>query len=262
MKKMLLLLMFLAPVLALAQSSPFDGTWKVDMKKAQLSRKPEVFLLQNGMYSCKTCVPPYEVKADGTDQNVTGDPYASTVAVKVVDDHNVDTTGKKDGKVTFSSKSMVSSDGNMLTVDWSYNGNAQGGPVTGKDVLRRIAKGPADANLISGSWRDEKTEDMPESALTFTYKSNGDEYSYSTPTGQSYTAKLGGGEAPYKGDPGTTSVSLKKISDHVIEESDMRDGKVSAVARLTVSPDGKKMTIEVTDKLHGTTSRFIADKQS
>ncbi len=260
--KRILLLLFLAPVLAMAQSAPFDGTWKVDMKKAQLPRKPEVFLLQNGMYSCKTCVPPYEVKADGSDQPVTGDPYANTIAVKVIDDHTVEITGKKDGKEMFSAKDVVSSDGNVLTANWTYNGSPQGGPISGKDVLKRVGKGPEGASLISGSWRDEKTEDMPADALTFTFKSNGDEYTYSTPTGQGYTAKLGGGEAPYKGDPGISSVSLKKINDHTIEESDMRDGKVISVARLTVSPDGKKMTIEVTDKLHDTTSRFIADKQS
>ncbi len=261
MKKMLLLL-FLIPVLAMAQSSPFDGTWKVDMKKAQLPRKPEVYLLQNGMYSCKTCVPPYEVKADGTDQPVTGDPYANTVAVKVIDDRTVEITGKKDGKVMFSAKDVVSSDGNMMTANWTYNGSPQGGPISGKDVMKRVAKGPAGANMISGSWRDEKTEDMPADALTFTYKSSGDEYTYSTPTGQGYTAKLNGAEAPYQGDPGITSVSLKKINDHVMEETDMRDGKEISVARLTVSPDGKKMTIEVSDKLHGTSSRFIAEKQS
>jgi len=261
MKKFLLLLL-LTPVLAMAQSSPFDGTWKVDMKKAQLSKKPEVYLLQNGMYSCKTCVPAYEVKADGTDQPVTGHPYFDTLAVKVVDDHNVDMTTKKAGNVVGQSKNMVSSDGDLLTVSWTYSGNPQGGPISGKDVLKRVAKGPAGANLLSGSWRDEKTEDMPDSAVTFTFKSSGDEMSYSTPTGQSYTAKLGGGEAPYKGDPGTTSVSLKKINDRTIEETDMRDGKPISVARITVSSDGKKMTIDVTDKLHGTTSKFIADKQS
>jgi hypothetical protein len=103
---------------------------------------------------------------------------------------------------------------------------------------------------------------MPDSALTFTYKVNADEMSYSSPTGQSYTAKVGGGEAPYKGDPGTTSVSLKKINDRTVEETDMRDGKVISVATMTVSADGKKMTIDVSDKLHGTTSRFVADKQS
>ena len=259
MKKTLLLLFFV-PVLALAQSSPFDGTWKVDMKKAQPPRKPEVYLLQNGMYSCKSCAPAYEVKADGTDQTISGNPYASTIAVKVIDDRNVDITGKKDGKLMFSSKNAVSSDGNMLTVNWSYNGNPDGGPVTGKDLMKRVAKGPDGANLLSGSWREEKTEDMPESALTFSYKTTGAEMSFSSPTGQSYTAKLDGGEVPFKGDPGINSVSLKKINDHTIEETDMRDGKPVSVARMTVSPDGKKMTIEVTDKLHGSSSRYVADK--
>jgi len=150
----------------------------------------------------------------------------------------------------------------MLTANWTYNGNPDGGPVTGKDILKRVEKGPAGASLLSGSWRDEKTEDIPESALTFTFKMSGDDVSYSTPTGQSYTAKLGGGEAPYKGDPGITSVSVKKINDHTIEETDMRDGKPISVGRITVSPDGKKMTVDVSDKLHGTTSKFVADKQS
>lgn len=262
MKKMFLLLL-LIPVLAMAQSNPFDGTWKVDMKKAQLPKKPDVYLLQNGMYSCQTCAPPIHVKADGADQPVTGDPYMDTVAVKVIDDHNVTTTGKKGGKEMISSKETVSSDGDMMTIDWKYSGNPQGGPVTGKDTYKRVgAKPAAGAHLVSGSWHDQKTEDMPESALTFSYKVNGDEMSYSTPTGQSYTAKVGGGEAPYKGDPGTTSVSLKKISDRTVEETDMRDGKVITIARMTVSADGKKMTIDVSDKLHGTTSRYVADKQS
>ena len=261
MKKALLFLL-LTPIFAMGQSNPFDGTWKVDMKKAQLPKKPEVYLLQNGMYSCKTCVPAIDIKADGTDQKVTGHPYYDTMAVKVVDDHNVETTTKKDGKVVGMSKDMVSSDGDMLTSDWTYSGNPQGGPISGKDVYKRVgAKSPSGANLISGSWRDEKTEDMPESALTFTYKVNGDEFSMSTPTGQSYTAKLGGGEAPFKGDPGVTSVSLKKISDHTIEETDFRDGKPISIARMTVSADGKKMTADITDKLHGTTSRYVADKQ-
>jgi hypothetical protein len=262
MKKILLLLL-LTPVLAMAQSSPFDGTWKVDLKKAQLPKKPDIYLLQNGMYSCKSCVPAYEIKADGTDQPVSGHPYASTIAVKVIDDHTIQTMGKKDGKEMFSGKWVVSSDGDMMTIDWKYSGNPEGGPVTGKDVEKRVGPKPAaGANMVSGSWREEKTEDVPASALTTTFKTSGDELSMSTPTGQSYTAKLGGGEAPYKGDPGITSVSLKKINDHTIEETDMREGKVISIARMTVSTDGKKMTIDVTDKLHGTTSRYVADKQS
>ena len=94
-----LLTLFLLPVLTMAQSA-FDGTWKFDMSKVQFPKKPDSYLLQNGMYDCKNppCAPPYSIKADGTDQKVTGDPYVDTMSVKVIDDHNVETTGKKDGK--------------------------------------------------------------------------------------------------------------------------------------------------------------------
>jgi hypothetical protein len=150
----------------------------------------------------------------------------------------------------------------MLTDSWTYSGNPEGGPISGKDVYKRVgAKPPAGANMISGSWREEKTEDVPDSGLTFTYKVSGDEMSYSTPTGQSYTVKLDGTEAPYKGDPGITSISVKKINDRTVEEIDKRDGKVIVIGRIMVSADGKRMTIDVTDKLHDTTSRYFADKQ-
>ena len=52
------------PVLGMAQSA-FDGTWKLGVSNAQFSKKPDVFLLQDGTYQCKTCVPPSKVKADG-----------------------------------------------------------------------------------------------------------------------------------------------------------------------------------------------------
>jgi hypothetical protein len=47
----------------------------------------------------------------------------------------------------------------------------------------------------------------------------------------------------------------------VFEETDKRDSKPISVTRITVSPDGKTMTFAVSDKLHGTTSQFVAEKQ-
>ena len=75
------------------------------------------------------------------------------------------------------------------------------------------------------------------------------------------TAKFDGKDYPLKGDPGISSVSLKKIDDYTIEETDKRDGKVISVSRITVSRDGHSMKIEAEDKLHGTTARFDAAKQ-
>ena len=58
-----------APALLPAQN-PLAGTWKVDLNNVDFSKKPDMYLLQNGMYSCKTCVPAYTIKADGTPQAV------------------------------------------------------------------------------------------------------------------------------------------------------------------------------------------------
>ena len=258
MKKLLFVLLLL-PALGWAQS-PFDGTWKVDLSKTKLPKKPDVFLLQNGTYECKSCNPPVSVKADGTFQAISGDPYRDMLMVKAVDDKHVEMASQKGGKDVSKATRTVSDDGNSMTIAWTYYGNPAGGPVSGTDHMKRVAKGPAGANAISGSWRDEKADVATADALTFSFKSGGDSLSYSTPTGQSYTAKVDGTDAPYVGDPGTTSVSLKRIGDS-IEETDKRDGKVITVAKLTVAADGKTMTIDVDDKLNGTKSTYVAVKQ-
>ncbi|MDR3565717.1 MAG: hypothetical protein P4N59_30355 [Negativicutes bacterium] len=263
MKKLflaVLLMLLLVPVLAFAQSA-FDGTWKIDMNKAEFPKKPDVYLLQNGMYECKTCAPAINIKADGQDQTVTGHPYYDTMAIKVVNDHQIEETDKKNGKTVATSTMMVSPDGNMLTFEFSDSSNTNAAPVTGKGEATRVAKGPAGSNAISGSWRTTKFETLSENAITWTYKVSGDELTMTTPTGQSYTAKLNGTDAPYKGDPGTTSVSVKMHGKDMLEETDKRGDKVIGVSKMTLEADGKTAKIVYEDKLHGTTSKFVAMKQ-
>ena len=225
-----------------------------------MPEKPDVYAVQDGRYHCSTCVPPIDVKADGQDQKVTGHPYYDTVAVHVVDDRTVEVTDKKDGKTVATVKTVVSADGKTATVEFS-DSTASTEPVTGKGDAVRVAKGPSGAHALSGSWRYTKTENMSDNAMNVTFKVDADTLNMTAPTGQSYTAKLDGSDAPYKGDPGTTSVSVKRINKNVFEETDKRNGKVISVTRMTVSPDGKTMTMDITDKEHGTTMQLIADKQ-
>jgi len=251
----------LVPTLAAAQSA-FDGTWKIDMNKVDFSKKPDVFLLQNGMYSCKTCTPPYEIKADGSDQAVSGHPYYDTVAIKVVNDHAIEETDKKAGKVVATSTSTVSPDGNTVMFSFSDSSNTNGGPpVTGKGEATRVAKGPAGSNAISGSWRTTKMEGLSDNAIVWSYKVSGDEITMTSPTGQSYTAKLDGSDAPMKGDPGVTSVSVKTIGKNTLEETDKRSGKVITVFKMTVAADGKTAKAIVDDKLQNRTTEFAVMKQ-
>jgi hypothetical protein len=254
------LLSLLIPALATAQSA-FDGTWKIDLKTAQFPEKPDVYLLQDGMYQCKTCVPLIDIKANGQDQKVSGHPYYDTVSIKVVDDRTIEETDKKNGKVVATSKTWISADGNTMTFEFSDSSNTNADPVTGKGEETRVAKGPAGAHAISGSWRTSKLDTLSENGLVVTFKVSGDSLTMTNPTGQGYTAKLDGTDAPYKGDPGTTSVSVKKTGPNSIDETDKRDGKVISIAHMTVSADGKSLTITVEDKLHGTTAKITAQKQ-
>jgi hypothetical protein len=263
MKKLLwfgLLVSFLVPTLAMAQSV-FDGTWKVDLNNAQLSTKPDVYLLQDGMYDCKTCVPPIHVKADGQDHKITGSPYFDTISINILDDRTVAETDKKEGKTVTTLKTMVSADGNTEDFEFIDSSATNANPVTGKGKATRVAKGPVGSHAISGSWQATKMENMSDNGLLLTYKVEGDSLTMTNPTGQTYMAKLDGTDAPYMGDPGTTSVSVKRLSKSSFEETDKRDGKAIAVYRVTVAPDGKSMTIALTDNLRGTTSQFVAEKQ-
>jgi hypothetical protein len=98
--------------------SPFHGTWKVDPKTAKFPEKPDVYLLQDGMYHCKTCVPPEDMQADGQDQKVSGNPYYDTVSIEVVDDRTIEGTRKKNGKIVVTSKAWVLADGKNMTFEW------------------------------------------------------------------------------------------------------------------------------------------------
>jgi hypothetical protein len=258
MKKLLLAILALGAISAFGQAA-FDGTWRLNTQSAQFKGNDK-YSLQNGMYRCETCVPKIAVKADGKEHKVAGSPYTDTTQVNEVNDHTVEISSKKGGKPSIKMKLTASDDGKTLTTDWSFISES-GKEGSGKVISERVGDAPAGANKVSGEWHANKFDDASDSVTTFTYKVTADGISMSDPTGDSYTAKLDGKDYPYKGDPGTTSVTLKKIDENTIEETDKRNGKVISVARMTVGPDGKTMKINVDDKLHNTTADWTADKQ-
>jgi hypothetical protein len=258
MKKVLLAVVLLASAMLFAQS-PFDGTWMTKLDTAKFPSKPDKYLLKNNMYECLTCVPKVAVKADGTDQKVTGHPYYDTVAVHVVDANSIEITQKKDGKVMYKDTATVSTDGKTLTDKFTDTTGTQ--PVTGEVTSTRVSAGPAGAHAVSGSWRTSKVNTVSSNGLTVTYEGTGDGLKMSDPNGNSYDAKFDGKDYPIQGDPGHTMVSLKRIGNDTIEETDKRDGKIVGVYRMTVSSDGKSIHAEYTDKQRGTTTTFTMEKK-
>jgi hypothetical protein len=255
-----LLLALLIPAAAAAQSA-FDGTWKVDMKTAQFPAKPDTYLLNNGEYECVTCIPPVKVKADGLDHKVTGHSYYDTVAIKILNDRSIEETDKKNGNVVTTATTVVSADGKTAKFEYTDSSDTNGAPVTGKGEATLVKAGPAGSHAISGDWKVSKLDSVSDNALLITYKIEGESLTMSEPTGQSYVAKLDGTEAPFKGDPGLTTVSVKRIDKNTIQETDKRNGKVIFVVRMTISADGKSLAFTSQDVERGTTSKVSATKQ-
>ena len=215
--------------------SPIDGTWKADISSVQFDQKPDEMLLQGGQYSCKSCVPTFTVAADGAFHPVSL-PYTDSMAVKVVDDHNVTRTSKKGGKQVGETKLTVSPDGNTLTGSFTDTSGTQ--TATGTFVETRVGPAPAGAHAISGQWKPSKLQDFNAAALTFTFKVDGDTLHNSSGTGQSYDAKFGGPDVPIKGDNAGTTASVKKTGDNSFEETDKRGGKVVGVFDFSVDANG------------------------
>src|SRR5487761_9794 len=261
MKKLLwfgVVMMLLAPVSVRAQSA-FDGTWKVDLKTAKFPKKPDVEVLQNGMYHCKSCVPPINIRADGRDHKIVSeDPCYAILSVKVIDSRTVEFTSKKNGKITDTGKETVSPDGNTETVEDTNTCNGKAEPIKSESELTRVTKGPAGSHAISGSWRTTKVSGS-ENALFMTLKIEGDTLNSSDRLGESFTAKLDGTYTPVKGDPSHSMVSVKREGKNTLVETVKLKAKVVDISRMTVAPDGKTMPIVSIQPQQGTTDSVVAE---
>ena len=76
-----------------------------------------------------------------------------------------------------------------------------------------------------------------------------------TPLGENFDAKFDGNFYPVEDDPAQTMVMLRLLSPNTVEQTTKRDGKVVAVLRLTVAPDGKTIHAAYENKENGTTTR-------
>lgn len=241
--------------------SVFDGTWVTDPGSIQMSKKPQVYLLAKGVYECSTCVPKMKIKADGTDQKVVGSPYFDTAAITVVDDHTIREVDKKNGKEVTNSTTTVSADGKTASYQFTDSSNTNAAPVTGSGTLQRVAAGPAGSHAISGSWSDTSKVDFSSNALSVTYSVSGGSLTMTSPTGQSYTASFDGKDAPYKGDPGITSVSLKTMGTDMFRETDKRNGRPIGSLKMKVAADGKSAACIFTDLQTGRVYKWTSKKQ-
>ena len=122
-------LCFAGTALSFAQG-PQMGTWKLDEAKSKtpagLSKNSTVIYTADGDNikvttdgtggDGKPTHTEWTGKFDGKDYPLTGDPTADSRSYKMIDEHTLDLTNKKGGKVTTSGKVEVSRDGKTRTL--------------------------------------------------------------------------------------------------------------------------------------------------
>ena len=108
----------------------FMGTWKLNEAKSKISAGTQkntnvvyqatgddVKVTSDGISGDgKPTHIEWNGKFDGKDYPVTGDPNSDMRSYKKVDDHTLELTGKKAGKVTTTGRMVVSPDGKTRTV--------------------------------------------------------------------------------------------------------------------------------------------------
>ena len=243
---------------ATASGEGINGTWKADIDSVQFDQKPDEYLLQAGQYSCKSCVPPVTIPADGAFHPIKA-PYADELAVKVVDDHNITRTSKKGGRQVGETKVTISADGNTMTGSFTDTAVAGAPAGTGQYTETRVGPAPAGAHAVSGQWKPTKLANFNPESLTIAFNVQGDTVHFSSPSGYSYDAKLGGPAVPIKGDNAGTMASVKKVGENSYEETDTRDGKVVGIGTFTVGADGKLHVVNQ-DKTNGSTTKWTATR--
>ena len=256
MRKSFFMIPLLLPVLAWAQS-PFDGTWVGDLKGSIFNQDiqlPITVLEKDGIFQYSGL----NVKADGTDQPTPESPAFDTVAVKLLDDSRVEAVGKKGGRVVEATKFTASADGNTSTVEITLHFDPSKPEAKETITFVRTAAGPAGSHPISGTWKPQKYLE----SHAITYKSSPDGLTMSSaPDGKFYDAKFDGKDYPIKGAiPGMT-VLLKKVDARTIVATDKVGEKIMEVFTMTVSADGKTLTIQSESKELGRTTMFTGTKQ-
>ena len=132
-----------------ASESPFNGTWKFNPSKGQLTppipksdvahiqADDETFKFSDETVDAdgKETKSSYEAKFDGRDYPIVGDPDHGTVSLQRVSDHEIKVTVKKGNKVDSELDVVISKHGRTATS--KYTDYSQGKPQKGIAIYEK-----------------------------------------------------------------------------------------------------------------------------
>ena len=238
-------------------ASLFDGDWVADLD-SQSGLATDVYLVHDGQYACKSCEPPRAYAADGKPHRVPGDPDVISEAVSVTGPRTIVThiIGPPLDRTTTMTVAPDDRTATYISIDHRPGSKAA---LRTEYLARRTVPAPAGAHPVSGSWQGMRYVSVPALVRTTTLRLTRDRFSYSTPLGTSYTARLGGVYMPVRSaHAGGLTVAVRRAGTRRIEERFKRDGRLVETRTLTLAPDGRSIEIATTNPTNGATFRSIS----
>jgi hypothetical protein len=225
-----------------AADEPLIGKWKLNLSKSKLADQMTIAsaganrytLTFAGVGDTETLV------ADGTDQPGVSD---STVSITIEAPNNWKIVRKQGGRTVLSANWKLSDDGKTLTD--TFFGNQPDGSTSRVDLVYKRAETSTSNSGIPGTW--ETTEEKMNTAYELKIRPyEGDGLAFQVSGGGPETdVKFDGKDYP----PATASpaqgntTSARRLDARSIELTKKLKGKILETREITVSADGKILTM-------------------
>jgi hypothetical protein len=249
-----LLAAFTSP--ALATNASWNGTWKLDRAKSQMTGDTFTYSMNaNGTIRYSNGGPvTYDFACDGKDYTAV---TSYTVACKKVSDTAYDFTYKQNGKVQSTDQLAISADGKTMT-DTGKTMRPDGTTSTSVDTYDRIS---GTSGLV-GEWKHVNVKST--GADLFTISISGTTLTQRNPAYKSsVTAKLDGSDAPLTGPAmvAGVTVSFKPIGSRQLYSVTKLNGKVIGEDTMTLSADGTTITDVSSSPGQSAKQTYVYEKQ-
>lgn len=248
LKRALKLLVFasMTASMAWAADNPFIGDWKLNSAMSRMPDEMKVESKGGNTYSFDFGGGAETIVVDGTDQ--PGGYGGTTLSVRADAPDTWIVERKKDGRLLLRGTWKLSQDGNTLT-DFYRQFEQDGSTLSMDYVYQRNGGGSG----FAADWQSIKeTMNSPFHLQVKAYE--GDGLSFITPAEhETKNVKLDGKDYPIEGS--ARSLSVRQTDEHTLEMTEKRSGENVDTRKITVSPDGKTLTMTI--NLPGQTKPYV-----
>jgi len=202
-------------------------------------------MIERGTFKRSDCAPPVELKADGADQPVKGEPLFDSMSVRVVDRRRVDVAQKLAGKVTWKGVYAVAKDQRSMTLD--FDDERPLTPVTGTLFYVRVGDPVTDAHALSGSWQPNKLARVSESGSTLTIRDETPGITMSWSDGREVTSPIDAKYYKLNGYLAGAQASILRPRPETLAINRQQGIFPVEVSRAIVSEDGQTLIFKQED---------------